>query len=193
MYREDMSTLTPTARVILGMLALGARTGYDIKRVIDLSTRFFWGASYGQIYPELHRLEERGLVEATPEPTGGRRRTAYALTPAGESALQEWLRDDSSYLFEIRDEGTLKLFFGDLLEKQDVIANLRRKQAWCDLSLEIFRELEPQARTGFIEDDQMYPYVSLLYGLELLEWMRDWCERTAARIEAGELPPPPSG
>ena len=89
MYREDMSTLTPTARVILGMLALGARTGYDIKRVIDLSTRFFWGASYGQIYPELHRLEERGLVEATPEPTGGRRRTAYALTPAGESALQD--------------------------------------------------------------------------------------------------------
>ena len=74
-----------------------------------------------------------------------------------------------------------------------MIANLRRKQAWCDLSLEIFRELEPQARTGFIEDDQLYPYVSLLYGLELLEWMRDWCERTAARIEAGELPPPPSG
>jgi hypothetical protein len=38
----------------------------------------------------------------------------------------------------------------------------------------------------------MYPYVSLLYGIELLEWMRDWCERTAARIEAGELPPSPS-
>ena len=77
MYREDMSTLTPTARVILGMLALGARTGYDIKRAIDLSTRFFWGASYGQIYPELHRLEERGLVRATPDPraAGSARRT----------------------------------------------------------------------------------------------------------------------
>ena len=104
MYRADMSTLTPTARVILGMLALGARTGYDIKRSIDLSTRFFWGASYGQIYPELHHLEERGLVQATPAPQGGRRRTAYALTPAGEAALRAWLRDDSgSLLFEIRD------------------------------------------------------------------------------------------
>jgi DNA-binding PadR family transcriptional regulator len=175
------------------MLALGARTGYDIKRAIDLSTRFFWGASYGQIYPELHRLEERGLVEATPEPTGGRRRTAYALTQAGESALQEWLRDDSSFLFEIRDEGTLKLFFGDLLEREDVIANLRGKQEWCDLSLAMFRDLELQASTGFFEDEQLYPYVSLLYGIELLEWMRDWCERTAAKIESGELPPPPSG
>ncbi len=190
MYREDMSSLTPTARVILGMLALGARTGYDIKRAIDLSTRFFWGASYGQIYPELHRLEERGLVEATDDPKGGRRRTLYSLTQAGEAALREWLRDDGSFLFEIRDEGTLKLFFGDLLEKEDVVANLRAKQAWCDLSLGMFRELEPQARTGFIEDDQLYPYVSLLYGIDLLEWMRGWCERTAAKIESGELPPP---
>lgn len=192
MYREDMSSLTPTARVILGMLALGARTGYDIKRAIDLSTRFFWGASYGQIYPELHRLEERGLVEATPDPTGGRRRTAYALTSAGEAALHAWLRDDSSLLFETRDEGTLKLFFGDLLGREDVIANLRAKQAWCELSLGMFRELEPQARTGFLADDQLYPYVSLLYGIDLLEWMRDWCDRTAARIEAGELPPRPA-
>ena len=191
MYRGDMSSLTPTARVILGMLALGARTGYDIKRAIDLSTRFFWGASYGQIYPELHRLEERGLVEATPDPPGGRRRTSYALTGAGEAALREWLRDDSSFHFETRDEGTLKLFFGDLLERGDVIANLRAKQAWCDRSLQLFRGIEPQARTGFFEDDQLYPYVSLLYGIELLEWMREWCARTARRIEAGELPPEP--
>lgn len=189
MYRVDMSSLTPTARVILGMLALGARTGYDIKRAIDLSTRFFWNASYGQIYPELHRLEARGLVEATPDPEGGRRRTSYTLTPAGEEALRGWLRDGGPFLFEIRDEGTLKLFFGDLLEREDVVANLRAKQAWCELSLGIFRGLEPEARTGFFEDDQLYPYVSLSYGIELLEWMRDWCDRTAAAIEAGELPP----
>ena len=191
MYRGDMSSLTPTARVILGMLALGARTGYDIKRAIDLSTRFFWGASYGQIYPELHRLEERGLVEATSDPKGGRRRTSYSLTSAGEAALRGWLRDDSSFLFETRDEATLKLFFGDLLGKDDVVANLRAKEAWCERSLELFRGIEPRARTGFFEDDQLYPYVSLLYGIELLEFMRDWCVRTAAGIEAGELPPKP--
>jgi PadR family transcriptional regulator AphA len=192
MYRVDMSTdLTPTAKVILGMLALGARTGYDVKRAIDLSTRFFWNASYGQIYPELHRLEERGLVSATPDPTGGRRRTAYELTAAGRAVLREWLRDDPSMTFETRDESVLRLFFGDLLGRDDVVANLRAKQTWCEWALQLFRGLEPQARTGFFEDDQLYPYVSLLYGLELLEWMRGWCERTAEAIEAGELPPPP--
>jgi PadR family transcriptional regulator, regulatory protein AphA len=192
MYRADMSTLTPTARVILGMLALGARTGYDIKRAIETSTRFFWGASYGQIYPELHRLEERGMVRATQDPKGGRRRTSYTLTSAGYSELQTWLRDDGALLFETRDEGVLKLFFGDLLDREAVVANLRAKQRWCELSLELFRGIEPEARTGFFEDEQLYPYVSLLYGIDLLAWMRDWCGRTAAKIEAGELPPPPS-
>ena len=55
-----MSSLSPTARVILGMLGLGLRTGYDVKRLSEDSTRFFWGASFGQIYPELKRLEAQG-------------------------------------------------------------------------------------------------------------------------------------
>jgi PadR family transcriptional regulator, regulatory protein AphA len=189
MYRADMSSLTPTARVILGMLALGARTGYDVKRAIDLSTRFFWNASYGQIYPELHRLEERGLVAAKAEPKGGRRRTSYTLTGAGRKALQQWLGDREELTFELRDEGLLKLFFGDLQTRDDVVASLRHKQLFCERALALFRQIEPQARTGFLSDEQLYPYLALTYGIEQLQWMRDWCERTVRRIEAGELPP----
>ena len=58
----QMTPLTPTGRVILGMIALGRQTGYDIKQLVDKSTRHFWSASYGQIYPELRRLEEQGLI-----------------------------------------------------------------------------------------------------------------------------------
>ena len=56
--------LNPTAYVILGMLRNEARSGYEIKRMVDRSTRFFWAASYGQIYPELRRLEDAGLRPA---------------------------------------------------------------------------------------------------------------------------------
>ena len=56
-------TLNNTAVVILGLLAGGAKSGYDIKGIVDRSTRFFWGASYRQIYPELRRLEEQ-VVDA---------------------------------------------------------------------------------------------------------------------------------
>ena len=54
---------TAVTPVILGLLSLGPRSGYDIKTVVDRSTRFFWAASYGQIYPELRRLEDEGLIE----------------------------------------------------------------------------------------------------------------------------------
>src|SRR4029450_1753073 len=190
------SRLTPTARVILGMLRLGAQTGYEIKRAIDSSTRFFWSASYGQIYPELHRLEERGLVRARPDPRGGLKRMSYQLTKKGESTLHEWLTDGDSYAFERRGEGLLRLFFGDLLKRggggegvlrlffgallkrEDVLDNLRVRIEFCDFVLERFREMEPDARTGFIEEEQLYPYLVLSYGIELMGFMRDWCEKT---------------
>src|SRR5436305_13054960 len=91
--------LTPTGRVILGMIAFGKTTGYDIKQLVDKSTRHFWAASYGQIYPELKRLEDQGLVRGRPEPTGGRARTVYELTSAGEAALRDWLASDAGPVY----------------------------------------------------------------------------------------------
>src|SRR5947208_2564635 len=102
--------LSATGRVILGMIAFGKRTGYDIKVFVDRTTRHFWAASYGQIYPELKRLEEQGLVRGQPEPSGGRARTVYELTEAGVAALEGWLSSDAEPLYELRDEGMLKLF-----------------------------------------------------------------------------------
>ena len=113
MYLPDMSTLSPTARVILGLLAFDARTGYDIKQVTDRSTRFFWGASYGQIYPELRRLAAAGLVRSREEPRGDVRRRVYSLTPKGRRALDEWLAEPEEQ-YDVRDEGLLKLFFSEL-------------------------------------------------------------------------------
>src|SRR5437764_14507004 len=87
----ETQVLTATGRVILGMLALGKSSGYDIKQFVDKSTRHFWAASYGQIYPELRRLEDQGLIRGREEPTGGRARTLYELTDAGVGALSGWL------------------------------------------------------------------------------------------------------
>src|ERR1700726_1171657 len=112
--------LSGIARVILGMIAFGRTTGYDIKQTVDKTTRYFWAASYGQIYPELKRLEEQGLVRGRPEPSGGRARTVYELTEAGEAALKSWLASDDAQLYELRDEGMLKLFFSDSLPEERV-------------------------------------------------------------------------
>ena len=62
--------LSATAYVILGMVSREARSGYEIKALVDETTRFFWAASYGQIYPELKRLSAAGLVEGSDAPRG---------------------------------------------------------------------------------------------------------------------------
>ena len=181
-----MSSLTPTARVILGMLKLGVSTGYEIKKAIDISTRFFWGASYGQIYPELHRLREAGLVKGHEEPRGQVKRTVYELTPAGEKALHEWLTDTESFTFEMRDEGLLRLFFGDALSREEVMANLRATRGFLELALARLREIEPAARTGFAGEDQLHPYLALRYGIALTTWMRDWYAKTERHLAEGK-------
>jgi PadR family transcriptional regulator AphA len=181
-----MSTLTPTARVILGMLKLGVRTGYDVKKVIDTSTRFFWTASYGQIYPELKRLRKAGLVRAKQVPRGRVKRTVYSLTPKGERALHEWLTDGENVLFELRDEGLLRLFFGDVLSRDEVLANLRTQEQLFELVLDRFREIEVDARGGFPDESQRFPHLALRYGIDFISWSRDWYAEAARRLEAGE-------
>ena len=183
MYLLDMSTLSPTARVILGFLGLGPRSGYDIKSYADVSTRFFWGASYGQIYPELRRLEEQGLVEAD-ETTGPRRRRAYRLTEAGKRALREWLTADGGLAFEYRDEGLLKLFFGDLLSRDEVLANLRRLREQHEAVLAHFRQIAADAAPEREPDEAEFPYLVLGYGIEFMEWVSGWCRRMEKRLNS---------
>ena len=53
----DPSELGAPAYVVLGMVRLGARSGYEIKQAVEMSIRFFWTISQVQIYPSLKRLE----------------------------------------------------------------------------------------------------------------------------------------
>src|SRR5437016_14223203 len=99
---------TAVTRVVLGLLALGPRSGYDIKSTVDRSTRFFWAASYGQIYPELRRLEKEGLIRGEHAPNGARGRRVYELTDSGRQALTDWLHGTTTTI-EYRDESLLRL------------------------------------------------------------------------------------
>ena len=166
--------LSSTAYVILGALAWGPSSGYDIKSVVDRSVRFFWTASYGQIYPELRRLSEAGLVKGTAEPKSGRRRTVYRITAAGRRALEDWLAQEPQ-VFETRDEGLLKLFFADA-SPATAAASLDAKRRYHEDKLKQLRAIEA---TGLAEGS---PLLVLRYGIESSEWMVDWCTREAGRL-----------
>lgn len=172
-----MEQLSATAYVILGFVRNEPRSGYEIKAVVDNSTRFFWAASYGQIYPELKRLSEAGLITGSDSPTGGRKRTVYEITAEGEEELRAWLRQEPE-TFEMRDEGLLKLFFADALPPEEALEILRSMRARRLAVHEQLRELKQMK--GEIDDP--YPMIVLQGGLEFTEWFADWCERMEARL-----------
>jgi PadR family transcriptional regulator AphA len=166
-----------TARVICGMITLGRRSGYDIKQFVDKTTRHFMAISYGQLYPELKRLEEAGLVEGSSAPTGGRHRTEYELTDAGRAALAEWLDSDDELLYELRDESMLKLFFSDVRPERR-IANLRALRGRNERKLAELRALEPLASAHGREG----PRLTLELVIGMAVWIIQWCEATERRL-----------
>lgn len=172
-----METLSPTAYVILGMVRGEPRSGYEIKTIVDTTTRFFWAASYGQIYPELKRLSEAGLVVGVDSPTGGRRRTVYEITADGEEELKAWLRQPPQ-TYEMREEGLLKLFFADALPREEAVPILRAMRAHRLAARDQLRAMEPSAEA---KGD---PYVLMVLrgGIEFTEWFAGWCERMEAQL-----------
>lgn len=169
------SAVTP---VILGLLANKPRSGYDIKAVVDRSTRFFWAASYGQIYPELRRLEEGGLIEGEDAPSGGRSRRVYTLTDAGRQALVDWLLG-STVTIELRDESLLRLFFADALPREQALLLLEGRKRGHEQYVEVLRAIDaiPGTDPDFVD-------LVLRWGIEFNEWGVSWCERQLKRLRA---------
>jgi PadR family transcriptional regulator AphA len=163
--------------VVLGLLSLGPRSGYDIKTVVDRSTRFFWAASYGQIYPELRRLEDEGLIEGEDAPRGGRGRRVYKLTKAGREALAEWLLGPTVTI-EYRDESLLRLFFADALPREQALLLLEGRKRGHEEFVQILREIE---RLPGGKDPDFVDLV-LQWGIEFNEWGAQWCEKHLRRL-----------
>ncbi len=167
--------LSSTAKVILGMLRMRPRSGYEIKGFVDKSTSFFYSAGFGSIYPELKRLREASLIAGTEDPAGDRRRVTYRLTPAGEEALERWLDSDPAPI-ELRDEALLQLFFAKTAEQ--AAAALDAKAAIHADTAERLGGMEEPAATL----DSPYPHLTLRSGLAYNRSMQEWCEREAARL-----------
>ena len=175
--------LSKTAYVVLGMLRLGKRTGYEIKSFMDSSTRFFWVASYGQIYPELKRLEELGLVEGEAEAQGGRQRRAYSLTPAGEAELRSWIASGGPLHFELCHEGVLRLFFADAATPEEQMGLLRTVRGEHQRVHDELAAIEPEAVATCEESGNRFPLLTLQFGIAYADFITGWCEQMERELD----------
>jgi DNA-binding PadR family transcriptional regulator len=175
--------LGPPAYVVLGMIGLGARSGYEIKQMVELSIRFFWTISQAQIYPSLGVLERAGLISGRAEPRGKRPRRVYDLTPEGQEALERWLSDDEPIPFELRDIAMVKLFFAEAMGREQALALLARVKDRSEQQIATLRRIEPAAEL-VDEQGNPSPLLTLRMGVAFHQAMIDVCSEFEPRFEA---------
>ncbi len=95
--------------VILTVLSTKDATGYDITKEFSASIGYFWKASHQQVYRELNKMGQQGLVTCVLEPQDGKPdRKVYSITQAGREALGQWFDQPTAHP-TVRDEFSAKL------------------------------------------------------------------------------------
>lgn len=94
--------------LLLQVVALEPMHGYAIAQRVRQITRHTLDVQQGSLYPALHRLEERGFVTATWQPSEtGREAKFYSLTRAGRKQLaaerDNWQRIAAAIALVLRE------------------------------------------------------------------------------------------
>lgn len=120
--------LPVTSYALLGLLTFGDElTGYELKQRADVTLRFYWVApAMSQIYSELTRLTEHGLVEPHTRSDGGRDVTTYAITEAGRTALRTWMETTPAGFPVIKHTVLLRLLMGHVSDPASTRAMLEQ-------------------------------------------------------------------
>ena len=173
---QDLSRDLPvTAYALLGLLSFGdALTGYELKQRADRTLRFYWvSPAMSQVYSELDRLHERGLVRAQ----GGERTTSYSLTRRGRSILTRWLRETPVGFPVLKHPVALRLLLGALVEPATVTGMLKDHLA----ELEGERQALEQVRISL--EGQDGPGDAFRYPALVADWGRSYFEHERLIIE----------
>ena len=175
-----MSQLHRSAYLVLGMIATGYTSGYEISKMAALTSRFFWAAGDGQVYPQLRKLTELGLIDRQRQAQGEREKNVYNLTDQGHLALREWLTSPAAPMWELRDEGLLKVFFAGELPIEQLCERIEVMRDTHQRAIEQLHEIEPIAR--------VHPSALLTqrHGLALHQAAVQWCEQTIDQLRQAD-------
>lgn len=169
---------------LLGLLAHGPASGYDLLKSFDSSLANVWPATQSQVYSELTKLADAGLVTVAAQ--GPRGRKEYAITDPGRAELRHWIVEVPPNR-PSRSDLLLRVFFLDQVRPEEAERYLRageRKAAAEHARYEELREQidardEPLALNGRI---------ALEWGLRFTEMHREWARWALSRLRSEVRP-----
>lgn len=160
------------------MLAQGPASGYDLLKVFELSLANVWAATQSQLYTELNRLADAGLVTVVAE--GPRGRKEYGISEAGREELRHWLTEVKPNATP-RSDMLLRVFFlGEVSEDEarDYLLGRAREAAEAHERLSGVRKI---ADEGY-ESLSLHGRLALEYGLRATAMQKEWADWAADRL-----------
>jgi DNA-binding PadR family transcriptional regulator len=175
-YRSAMSLRIAA----LGLLAQQPASGYDLLRLFEQSMANVWPATQSQLYGELNKLADSGLIEVSS--VGPRGRKEYRITTAGRAELRRWIlspQDDPPF----RSPGLLRIFLLGEIPRGQARAHLRAMAEHADSEVERLEALRAAIECG--EDEgTFYGLAALDYGLRLNAMQAQWARSVVDAIDA---------
>lgn len=169
--------------VILGLLSHDELTGYEIKKRMDTALNYFWGASFGSIYPTLSDLVSRGFATKREDTENRRNKVIYTITDSGRAYLKEWLRLPVEK-DELRYETLLKLFFGSEEGELQAISHIEAFQEKIEKALPSLLSSQ-QTLEKYISQDKAHKYYLLTvnFGIQTYRAYLEWCKDAKEILE----------
>ena len=139
--------------VILGILNLSPRTGYEINDILKNQLSFFYDGTYGMIYPTLRKLESEGMIEKKQVIQNGKpNKNIYSITKDGKKKFRKYMNSDV-VPESIKSDFLLRLYLGrDILSNNQVIELLNqeidRKQKQLAFIQKNFKQWKENGKIG---------------------------------------------
>ncbi len=172
--------------VILTVLSTRDATGYDITKEFSASIGYFWKASHQQVYRELNKMGDQGLVTCVLEPQEGKPdRKVYSITDSGRSALGEWFDQPTAHP-TVRDEFSAKLVACSVQPSGPFRSQLGELVAESRKLVAHYQEIETAyyANPAVLDKLQRLERLTLRRNLLLRQAWIEWAEEVLTELDA---------
>jgi DNA-binding PadR family transcriptional regulator len=174
---------------VLAALLEGESSGYDLAKEFDASVANFWMATPQQLYRELDRLAEQGLIEARIVQQERRpNKRLFSLTDAGHQAIREFTARPPKPS-AIRDELMIKIQASDAGDTAAVRDFIGERLSWAEAKVQRYQRLRQRLLDGRSEAeflanaDRIGPYLTLMRGLSFEEENVRWAQRALTIVD----------
>lgn len=194
----DQNTLVSSlGYALLCLLARRDRTGYELSQFTKPPrNRLLWSAGHSQIYPELAKLTEGGLVAFSEIAQASKPdKKVYRLTEAGRSNLRSWVLKPPKSA-PSRNELNLKTHASWLVDPTEAAEMFRARSEIAEDEIDMIRDHQLNLETRYgavfpppVDNPLFGTYANIKFAIDsrkqLIEWCR-WMESELMRAAAAK-------